>query len=536
MHMGRHTDSTSTTGDALRFRQVSAFVLDSQGDASIPGIVPGPGSSLEFWHMISIPDDENFGSGFVPPGTAFGGGQVQVSLLGLDGNFERWKRLGASFNGYDGADQDTVSLCGFDPGDDENPPANETLCNSGAPLFNDKGDMYGSDPTCTVDNDGNDPAHLDCGDISCVPGAGCTETGPGASHSGTAGIGTGVWNRSAFDLSSFAGRVARLRWIGMMEGGWSFGTSRSSMEPSAGPAYQMFDDDAGWYIDDIVVTDLRALPAIIGPDTVIGQSTCLAHTPLVNNDNCGVMNASIAGSSPLEVDTLLQNVVLDGRQSFAADDPGTGGVVEGACTNGVLEYQWSKSSGGSGGPYSVMQAYSPDGTLVDSPDQDSYYLLEVRCSADVTCTDTAIVQALVYPGDGSDLNPTASRGGGVGLVVTGGALATISWPTGPQAPGVNGYDVYSYSAGPGTGDASITGTWSGGTQFHTDACVMFAVAGSADDASIPVPGEAFFYQVGHHVDGKFAATAFHNSPLGQRPASSAAAGLAGVQVFADSCP
>jgi len=37
LHMGRHLSATSTLSDTIRFRQVSAFVLDSQGDPNLPG-------------------------------------------------------------------------------------------------------------------------------------------------------------------------------------------------------------------------------------------------------------------------------------------------------------------------------------------------------------------------------------------------------------------------------------------------------------------------------------------------------------------
>jgi len=245
MHMGRHLDASTTLSDTLRLRQVSAFVLDSQGDPSLPGLAIGPGSTLEFWHMISVPDNENFGAGFWE-NLSFGGGQVQLSLLGAAGTFEAWRRLTPSLNGYDSFSRG-YSLCGFDPGDDQLAPADETMCDP-APLYSDKGDVFGTDASCTIDTDANDSAHKDCGDISCTPGPGCTENGS---------VGVGVWTRSAFDLSPFAWRVARLRWIGMVNGGWSFGTDRSALEPASPPAYQYYDGDDGWWIDDIVLTDLR---------------------------------------------------------------------------------------------------------------------------------------------------------------------------------------------------------------------------------------------------------------------------------------
>ncbi|MGH9870818.1 MAG: putative metal-binding motif-containing protein [Candidatus Polarisedimenticolia bacterium] len=286
MHMGRHLSPTSTWYDVLRLRQVSAFVLDSQGDPNIPGVIPGPASVMEFWHLISVPDDENFGNGFVQPGTSFGGGQVQISLLSAYGRFERWQRLTPAMNGYDSIIQETISLCGFDPADDFIAPANETMCDS-SPMWADLGDVFGTDVTCVVDTDNNDYVHRDCGAISgCSPGPGCTETGS---------EGPGVWARSTFDLSSFAGRVARLRWIGMVEGGWSFGTYRSNLEPDPGDfAYNYYDADDGWWIDDIRITDLRQGPApgpcVATDDDADGLSEC--------QGDCDDGNAAVRPGAP----------------------------------------------------------------------------------------------------------------------------------------------------------------------------------------------------------------------------------------------
>ena len=98
-----------------------------------------------------------------------------------------------------------------------------------SPIWADLGDVNRTDATCHTDTDGNDPSHKDCGAISsCAGGPGCTENGS---------IGTGVWARSSFDLSPYAGRQARLRWIGSMGGGWSFGISRSFAEPEPGGFY-----------------------------------------------------------------------------------------------------------------------------------------------------------------------------------------------------------------------------------------------------------------------------------------------------------
>jgi len=555
MHMGRHLDGTTTVSDTIRFRQVSAFVLDSQGDPNIPGVVIGPASTLAFWHMISVPDDENFGSGFIPDGTSFGGGQVQLSLLGNDGKFEKWQRLTANLNGYDSIDQGSVSLCGFDPGDDQQPPLDETFCSEAAgPMWADLGDIIGTDATCTVDTDSNDPVHKDCGAYSgCTPGPGCTENGS---------VGTGVWARSAFDLSPFAGRVARLRWIGMVEGGWSFGTSRSALEPAPGGiAYQYFDGDDGWWIDDIVLTDLRVAPAAIGPDDTTGLSQCIAGQ---SPDNCGVVGIHVAGALDLgaalvlNADVQSQTVQIDARGTLAGDDPGTGGVVEGACEYGVLQYQFSECLDPSCASSNIVQAFSPAATLTVSPSADTLYKVEARCSSDFTCADTRTVALNVYTGaEFSDPNAalyppcsvttgsvipgpagvakytdipgeggTCTAGvctagykflknqpcttGAAGDYFCSGALevldssATLRWPTRPRPNGW-GYNVWRYaSASPNTG-VDLFPEASGGTgvatfigsllysNIHTGPILPVLV--TQTDSSTPSVGQVYFYQV-----------------------------------------
>ncbi len=538
MHMGRHTNPASTLGDSIRFRQVSAFVLDSQGDPNIPGIAIGPASTVEFWQIASFPDDENWGAGFIPPGTTFGGGQLQLSLLGTGagGKFEKWRRLTPSFNGYDTTIQGTVSLCNFDPGDDQQPPTDETFCdNSAGPVMNDKGDIHGTDETCQIDTDNNDPAHRDCGQNTCVFDPNnptlCTMD---SSFSSTGG----VWTRSAFNLSPFVGRVARLRWIGMLAGGWSFGNSRSAMEPPIPPGYQLFDGDDGWFVDSIQITDLRSAPAIITPDTTAkGNSSCVTDD---NPGNCGGIVPVIAGAvgGLLNGGALLQPVVLDGRTSTATADPGTGAQ----CDNGVLQYKWTCVSGDCVTPLEVISEFSPRGQVIVAPGRDTVYRLNIRCSSDLACANGAgtDVTVLKYTGEGQDISPLSTRGGiGVQVFHAGddcnaatvppagtfsSATAQICWPSGPQIPGVTGYDVYSFDDQGTvvfeTGFEPGTNVFPGNT-FGAARCVASAVLNAGlggtsftTDADAVTLKKINFYQVGHHT-----AMSGHASPLGIVPSS-----------------
>lgn len=253
LHLGRHLNATDTLYDTYRFRQVSAFVMDP--------LNLGNGSTLEFWHIIQVCDDKCVNAG---AGATTAGGQVQISLLdGTTGTYERWQRLSPTENGYNSVDQEIIVVCEFDPGDDQLPPLDETMC-GGAPQWSDIGDLYGNDRTCTVDEDGNDPVDKDCGettnrtvDTSCswVADPSCGSF----LENGT--VGRGVWARSRFNLSPFSSRTARLRWIAELGGGWGFGMSASFLEPQpthppTDPSF-VYDQDDGWYIDDIRVAGVR---------------------------------------------------------------------------------------------------------------------------------------------------------------------------------------------------------------------------------------------------------------------------------------
>src|SRR5262249_24178078 len=171
----------------------------------------------------------------------------------------------------------------------ESPPLNQTMCTGQKGMWSDMGDMYGSDRTCRVDQDHNDPVDLDCGETSNrTVNTACSwinDKNCGSFlENGTKG--RGVWAREQFNLSSFAGRAARLRWIVQSGGGWNFGEARSFLEPEPGRGiyanYHNFD--SGWYVDDIRLTDLRTNASVVSPDPTDGLASCTAQG---DTNNCG---------------------------------------------------------------------------------------------------------------------------------------------------------------------------------------------------------------------------------------------------------
>jgi hypothetical protein len=343
--------------------------------------------------------------------------------------------------------------------------------------------------------------------------------------------------------------VARLRWIGMIEGGWSFGTFRSYLEPDAGnSAYQYYDMDDGWYVDDIKLTDLRQFPSSITPDPLTGLSTCTTGQAA---SNCGVITLNIAGSVAfgsrrlLGLDTLQQPIALDARSSTAGDDPATVGLTEGACANGVLQLQWEQLNAATSALEEVISPFSPQGHVQVAPARDALYRVKARCSSDLACTGQQEVVVKVYTGDGGDLAPqtalnTAGVTSEIGLDVTAGTAtsSTLTWPARAQPPGIAGYDLFRYIAAAGAGGVGglPANMFTGGT--FDGMCASNAVPNTALGTQVTIgltgepaiaPGQVFMYQLGHSSTNAAAL-----NPLGIAPAGSPLAGTlytAGV-----SCP
>jgi hypothetical protein len=538
MHLGRHLNATDTNFDTYRFRQTSAFVLDP--------VNLGVATSLEFWHIIQVCDDKCVNAG---NGGTTAGGQVHVSLLNnASGLYEKWQRLSATQNNYNSVDQDVIVICEFDPTDDQNPPRDETMCGGIAPQWSDIGDIYGSDRTCTTDQDQNDPTDLDCGSTTnrTVVGTCSWVTDPTCgSFLENGSQGRGVWARSVFDLSAFAGRRARLRWIFQGGGGWSFGQSRSWLEPAVGSPADIFDQDDGWYVDDIRLTDLRTSPAAIAVDPTNGPGVCPSQG---DTGNCTTLAVTVTGSTSDSSGSGLRvlgatapgsPVTIDARSS----------VASGSCLSGVVEFKWSTVDEVTGLPNGVVQDYSPDGTIIVNPLEDSLYQVDIRCSSDTACTASSQVAVLAYSGDGDDIMSDLGGGGisalafGANVVVKKGLnidhnpttnIATLSWKGRPQPPGVAGWDVFKVFVSGDTGTDVFAGNQFPGAVAAQPCVNAVANAGNGaainlPDAVMPAAGSASLYMLAHSSNNGAA-----KAPLGKRPASSS---RNGVRMTArDACP
>lgn len=292
LHLGRHLRAADTAWDTYRFRQTSAFVMDP--------VHLSPSARLEFWQIIWACNTECISLG--ANGTT-GGGQSQISLRDPNrGVYGPWRRLTPGENGYDSVAQDLKIFCEFDPGDDDLPPSDETMCLPSSPQWAHIGDPLGTDRTCTTDTDGSDPTWLDCGrtDTRTVdPNCSWVADPNCGSFLENGAAGAGVWARSRIDLSPFGGEHARLRWVFQGGGGWGFGESRSFLEPEPGfSPYFSYGVDEGWYIDDIRITDaLETVPLCIDGD---GDGFGFPADPLCPDPrpDCGCLDENVFPGAP----------------------------------------------------------------------------------------------------------------------------------------------------------------------------------------------------------------------------------------------
>jgi hypothetical protein len=347
------------------------------------------------------------------------------------------------------------------------------------------GDVNGTDATCTVDTDGNDPAHRDCGRT--------TSRGPGFTENGS--LGNGVWAKSVVNLSTFSGKLARLRWIGMEGGGWSFGVSRSFLEPqTGGTVYQYYDYDDGWWIDDIRLTDLRQAPALITPDDLTGLAVC--HTGQYEG-NCSLLSPEIAGSTlyPLPTDPNGRRLFLDTPgQPISLD----GRRTTGFCDNGMLLYEFSEIDPATGLVREPISPLSPAGEVKVAPVYDTTYRVQVKCSSDLDCAAQRDVLVAVYSGSPGEIDLAVTGGGAnPGDTCPASTTATLTWRSRPQPGYLSGYDVFRKGSADGTPiviDRDFTGVCFAGN-IAQPATIGANV--TTADATCPAPGQAYFYLVGH---------------------------------------
>ncbi len=225
-------------------------------------------------------------------------------------------------------------------------------------------------------------------------------------------------------------------------------------------------------MDDIRVTGV--ITTQITP--VVDNRTPLPGT-CPGTCNPGVGDHGTAASLVVREDN--GDAVIERGEKVTLD--ASGSSLPGGCVGGVAQFRFLRDN-------VVVQDWSTNNQFIDSPQTDANYALFVRCSADFNCTGTTGVASLsrVYSGDGSDLSLT--------LTHLPGGTASIAWQARPQPSSVTGYDLFR---------GTITG-FPGDPNLATLTCFTANLAQqaigtnvSAQDATPPPIGQAFYYLAGH---------------------------------------
>jgi hypothetical protein len=259
LHWGRHVAvsrvgsrgvgrGVTVYGDTYCLQCVNAFVLDREGGMTLNSrSTQGQPLRLSFYHVAEFCDDECLiecqGVQF-DPDTADEVGIVEVRQAPPGtSDFGMWERIVPDVNPYDSV-QDTILFTPtYEPVDDTNPDAapgvdpGVTMC-SPLTVYAAQGSARGTDPAC---GDGNGDGWNDCGNVT--------------SNAARGEAGVGVWARTSFDLSRYAGRRIQVRFITTtLDGQGLFTSYLEGAGGSFNPPQSATDD--GWYIDDVRVSGL----------------------------------------------------------------------------------------------------------------------------------------------------------------------------------------------------------------------------------------------------------------------------------------
>ncbi len=411
LHYGRHrdVDGDGRPDDTYRLDRQLAFVLPDL-NFDISGEF-----ELDFWQIVELTGYEGFDT-YEPFNDA--GDDRGIVEVRADNNFDpdetefgAWERIEPILNPYDATqDQRYTTTASFDPGDDINPadPFNplNTMC---FPLYSfvQQGSSLGTDSIGCGDGDGD--GTNDCGDVEGRTNP--ARRGPGFTERGTEGV--GVWARSRFNLSRYAGRHVQIRYV-VSTADDVEGTFTTWIDPvgSFGLSTSTQSDD-GWYIDDINVTGTVPVEVFLSIDE--GRPIDGAPYP---GASCALVSDTGPVCDPLRVTAVAS---ASPAASFA---PGSAVRISGSgsqmpvCRDGSILYRWSEAASGA-----VLQEFSTDPDVDVAPAATTAYRLEVACSRDQTCRAQTTLSVPVYTG----------RDLGLSIQVQGTAASTVRWTT-PSLP------------------------------------------------------------------------------------------------------
>jgi len=337
----------------------------------------GASPELSIKHQVDFMDDRHIGA-TLGPNTSLTRGVVQLQLADEAGNpASEWIKLYPNINSYDKQGAVWPWWCMFDPVDDGNT----------------EDDFFEPD----------DPERILGPSSTCYPEfvfANIGETfGPYAEDNlgraegpglrGTLGLGT--WIESRFNLERFRGRRVRIRFLDADVVAWGNETWEQVWWADAGAHFNPRPGDDGWWIDDIQITNTLVTPA-----TITNDDKDNSHLPACGN-TCNVVSASLVADPPM-LPAPGQVVELSARDAVAD-----------RCLDGLLQFRyWLDENGdGSGnGPTDLLlRNWTDVPEMIHAPSATTSYVVDVRCSSDPACADSA---AITLPVD----CPSSGRLGG----------------------------------------------------------------------------------------------------------------------------
>ncbi|HEX5041329.1 MAG TPA: hypothetical protein VFV75_00380 [Candidatus Polarisedimenticolaceae bacterium] len=436
LHWGMHPGMAPV--DTTRLQQLDAIRTLNPINLGWNGVT----SVLSFKHQVSLTNSD-YMSGW---DQAVDRGVVHIQLAGSSGAaIGAWRKLYPYENVYDMAGQDNFTNCMFDPTDDGN--TEDSFFDPTDPER-----RYGPSSTCG-------PEFVFSGQGSTFWSApfSATDIRHASDGPGLQGVlGPGTWVQSRFDLSRYRGRRLRLRFlVSTIE---VFGTVTFEQVYNWNP----IEADDGWYIDDIQVTNTLTAAATVSVDTS-DRSALPACGPVCTSV------AAVLSPTPSTTVHADEEVTLDA--SGSAPDQ---------CPGGTLHFRFWQDPDQDGVldlGETVVQEWSSSPLATDVPNRTMGYAVDVRCSTHPVCTGRASV---VVPLVCQSIDPEPFP-------------QTITWASKSEV--VWTYTLNRVNAIRGDLDAlrASGGQFEGTVQL----CLLDRYDQRFTDATLPNPGQAFYYLVKH---------------------------------------
>ena len=386
LHLGIHPIKTNSQFDTTPLKKLSAVKTVAPIYLPAAGSVP----ELSYKQQVSLADSRLFN---VTPGEAADRAVVEVQLADpVSSNpIGNWIKIYPYQNSYDSQGTNDFFNCTFDPTDDGN--------NEDSFFFpTDPNRTLGPSSTCFPEFTFSDSGDIDWRLTADPSRVGLSE-GPGL----TGSVDRGTWIQPFFNLSSFAGRAIRLRFV------------ETAIEVGEATSYAAFGfpanvtQDDGWYIDDVRIPAALASPVNLA----------------VDNNNNTVVAGSCAACTDVEATLTASPTSLSGPGQVVTLDA-SGSTID-SCPSGIPRYQfWINSDGdsvvGSAGD-TLLRDYTDSAVFTDAPLATTQYGVRVRCSSQPSCDDT-----------GQTHTPFAGNGKLLTVVVT--CPATGNLKANFQVPGI----------------------------------------------------------------------------------------------------